>query len=92
MTPRAAIERADGVLGPRIEQVVCHEGFAIAVGLLHRTRHDVGRQAQRAVGSLMHLVNLPTRTDVDRLLVQVGSLERQLRELSNRLDDAADGE
>lgn len=89
---RDAIERADGVVGPPLEQVVRHEGFATAVAVLQHLRREVGHQVDGLLGHLLHQVNMPTRRDVNRLLAHAGYLERQVRELSNQLDDRHDGE
>ena len=44
------------------------------------TQHEVERRTRRA----LHLVNLPTATDVRRLSEQVAALQRELRELQER--------
>jgi phage host-nuclease inhibitor protein Gam len=38
----------------------------------------------------LHLLNLPAGSDVNRLLVQIAALEREVRELRKRLEDTHD--
>jgi uncharacterized membrane protein YciS (DUF1049 family) len=38
---------------------------------------------------LWHLINLPAGTDVQRLRVQIGALDRQVRRLTLQLDQLA---
>ena len=87
---RQVIDTADSAVGPRLEQLVKTEEFAIAVGLLVRTRNEIQRRAERQTRRLLHLLNLPAGSDITRLMRQIGELERQIQELGRRL--AADRE
>ena len=48
--------------------------------LARRAQREVERRTRRA----LHMVNLPTATDVRRLSEQVASLQRELREMEDR--------
>src|SRR5829696_4968862 len=82
---RQAVDVADRAVGPRLEQVVKTEEFAIAVGLLVRTRNEVQRRAERQTRRLLHLFNLPAGSDITRLMRQIGELERQIQELGRQM-------
>jgi hypothetical protein len=57
-------------------------GDLVAVGwrLSRRMQREVERHSRR----LLHLVNLPTATDVRRLSEQVAALQREVREAEDR--------
>ena len=78
---RQAVDVADRAVGPRLEQMVKTEEFAIAVGLLMRTRSEVQKRVERQTRRLLHLFNLPAGSDITRLMRQIGELERQIQEL-----------
>jgi hypothetical protein len=63
------------------------EGFAVAVGLAQTVQRDVVKRTERLSRRAWHLINLPAGSDVNRLLAQMGSVQRQLRELEKRLED-----
>ena len=83
-----AVARVDEVIAPRADALVRSEAFTIAAGLAIRARRDAGRSLERASRRVWHLLNLPAGSDVNRLLGQLASLERQVRLLDKRLSDA----
>lgn len=85
---RRAFDTAERTVGPRLEELVQTEQFAEAVGVASRLREELDRRAQRASRRAWHLWNLPAATDVNRILERMGVLERQVRDLSKRLEDA----
>ncbi|RNL62849.1 hypothetical protein EFK50_14035 [Nocardioides marmoriginsengisoli] len=84
----AGLGAVDTVLGSSRDSVVRSEEFAVAVALASRVRTGVAARAQHLSRKLWHTLNLPAATDVNRLLTQIGAVERQVRELSNALSDA----
>jgi hypothetical protein len=74
---RQTFDVADRAVAPRLEQLVKTEGFAIAVGLLVRTRAEAQKRAERYTRRMLHLLNLPAGSDINRLMRQIGELERQ---------------
>jgi hypothetical protein len=82
---RQAVDVADRAVGPRLEQMVKTEEFAIAVGLLVRTRNEIQKRTERQTRRLLHLFNLPAGSDITRLMRQIGELERQIQELGKQL-------
>ena len=79
-----AVERQ---VGPRLEALVQSEQFAVAVGLAANVQRSVQRQVSRSTRRWLHLWNLPAGTDVTRILTELGTLQRQVRDLSKRLED-----
>jgi polyhydroxyalkanoate synthesis regulator phasin len=54
--------------------------LTVAVRLRGRAQREIEKRTRRA----LHLVNLPTATDVRRLSEQVAALRREVRELEDR--------
>jgi uncharacterized membrane protein YccC len=54
--------------------------FALTWRLSHRIERDLERRSRR----VLHLLNLPTASDVQRLAEQVAALQREVRELEDR--------
>jgi hypothetical protein len=78
-----AIERA---LEPQLNAVLGHDRFGQAVGVgvhVHQSARDLASSSTRR---LLHALNLPAGTDVTRILNEIGSLKRQLYELSTQLE------
>jgi hypothetical protein len=82
------VARVDDVVTPHADALVRSEAFAVAAGLAVRTRRDAGRGLEGVSRRVWHLLNLPAGSDVNRVLGQIASLERQVRLLEKRLSDA----
>jgi hypothetical protein len=81
-------DRFDSTVGTRLNDFVRSDDFATLVALARRGQREVEARGERVTRRVLHSVNLPAGSDVNRLLVQIGSLEREVRELRNRLSDA----
>lgn len=86
---RQIVARVDGFVGPRADELVRGEAFAIASGLARRTQRDLRRVTERVSRRAWHLLNLPAGSDVNRLLAEIASLQRQVRDLDKRVGGAA---
>ena len=53
-----------------------------------KLQNDMQRRAERTMRQTWHFWNLPTGSDVKRMSEQITSLERRVRDLSKRLEDA----
>jgi hypothetical protein len=73
-----AIERR--LAGP-VEGAVQTDLFADVVALGVRAQRRVQREVERRTRGVLHMVNVPTATDVRRVSEQLADLQRQLREL-----------
>lgn len=74
-------------VGPQLESVLRSDTFAVAVGLVARLQRQVQGEAGRVTRRVLHQLNLPAGTDVSRILNELGQLRRQVRELSDELEE-----
>ena len=51
-----------------------------------RARRQAGNRVNAIAARVLHLMNLPASTDLQRLRMQVGALDREVRRLSLQLD------
>ncbi len=75
-----------GVGGP-LEALVRTRRFADVLVVSFRVQGALLGAAERGTRTLVHLWNLPARSDVERVNRQVAALRAELRELSARLDE-----
>jgi hypothetical protein len=87
---RAVVE-VQSRANPVLRAAVDREDVAAGIALLQSLRTGAVRTTQAPTRRLLHLLNLPAATDINRLLVQIASLERELRELRKEVTDRADG-
>jgi hypothetical protein len=73
-----AIERR--LAGP-VEGAVQTDLFADVVALGVRAQRRAQREVERRTRRVLHMVNVPTATDVRRVSEQLADLQRQVREL-----------
>ena len=86
---RQAFDAVEGRIGPPAERAVQTDLFADAVALALRGRRRVQREVERQSRRALHLVNIPTATDIKRVSEQLAALQRQTRALEHRLEQAA---
>jgi hypothetical protein len=80
---RRAVHALDATASGRLDGIVRSDNFAIAVGLALRVRREIGNRLSDTSSAALHALNLPSRTDVDRLLRHVASLEREVLALGD---------
>ena len=68
-----------------LDEIVRSEAFAIASGLARRAQRDARRAVERGSRRAWHLLNLPAGSDVNRLLDEIATLQRQVRDLEKRI-------
>ena len=76
----AVEQRAAGPVEAGAHSDVFGDLVTLNVRLARRAQQVVERRTRR----VLHMVNLPTATDVRRLSEQVAALQRQVRELEDR--------
>jgi hypothetical protein len=84
---RQAIDRVERTVGPKLEELIRTEQFAIAVGLATRANRTVRREIERTSRRLLHFWNLPSGSDITRVMSQLAELQRQVRDLSHRIEE-----
>ena len=85
---RRTYDTAERAVAPRAEALVRSSEFARVTSAVVGVRRAVGRRLSGVTAVAWHLVNLPTRTDVQRLRVQIGALDRDVRRLSLQLEQS----
>lgn len=90
-TWRRAFDTVERAVGRPLEQAVESSRYVDALvlglkvqGAVNRT---VRRTVDRQIGAVLHLVNVPTRSDVRRLSRQVTTLTGEVRRLALTADD-----
>ena len=76
----AVEQRAAGPVEAGAHSDVVGDLITLNVRLARRAQQEVERRSRR----VLHMINLPTATDVRRLSEQVASLQRELREQDDR--------
>jgi hypothetical protein len=82
---RLTYDAVERTVGPRVEALVRTGEVAHATALLARARRLVGKQINAVTAGVWHVANLPAGTDVQRLRVQIGQLDRDVRRLRLQL-------
>jgi hypothetical protein len=86
---RRGVEAVDRVASPVVEGATRHEAFKTSVSLIQRSRRAVFRRTERMSRRWLHQMNLPTASDVNRLLLQIAAVENRVRTLNRMLEDQA---
>jgi len=83
---RRLYDTAERAVAPRLETLVRTKHFARGTALATQAQATARAQVAALSARAWHLVNLPTGTDVARLRVQIGALDREVRRLALRLE------
>ena len=86
-----AVVGAQSWATPVLRSAVDRQEVTGAIALLQSLRVTVTRTTEGPSRELLHLLNLPAGSDVTRMLVQIASMEREIRELRKRIEDQQDG-
>lgn len=86
---RRAFDAVERNVSPRVEALVHSDEFAQMTAVVARARRLAGRRVSGVTARVWHLMNLPAGTDVQRLRMQVGALDREVRRLTLQLDRQA---
>jgi hypothetical protein len=84
---RHSFDRAERLVGRRLEGLVSTRTFNDVLVLAFRSQNAAYRLFERQTGAVLHLWNMPTRSDVSKLRRQVGALSADLRELGSKLEE-----
>ena len=83
---RQAFDVVDRRISGPIESSARSDLFLDALAVGWRLRERVQREAERQTRRALHLLNLPTASDVRRLSELVGALQREVRDLSREVE------
>jgi hypothetical protein len=81
---RRAFDGVDRRIAGPVEAAARSDAFGDVLTLAIRLQRRVERGVEKRTRRALHLVNLPTASDVRRLQEQVAALRRELRELEER--------
>jgi len=83
---RQAFDGLEQSAAPLLEDLMKNDQFQVAVGLVTQAQKNIQERAERTMRRSLHLWNLPAGSDVTRILNEIGKLQREVRELSKRVD------
>lgn len=89
---RQLYDKVERLATPHANAITHSNEFAQAVALLSGLQKAVKAQADKVAARGWHVLNLPTGTDVQRLRMQVGALDREVRLLTLELRRARNEE
>ena len=84
---RKVFNVAERAVATRVEPLVQSGGFATAMSRYVAINRRVGRTLSQLTGGVLHLVNIPTTTDVARLHEHLNAVDKQLSELTRGLEN-----
>jgi hypothetical protein len=80
-------DAVDQRIGPSVNELAQSDQMAIAAALAVRGRRELEQRVERVSRRLLHALNLPAGSDVNRLLDHIAQLEREVRDLREQLSD-----
>jgi hypothetical protein len=86
---RRTYDAVEDMVAPQLESLLRTQQFSHTTAVMARARRVVADQANGVAARLWHLLNLPAGTDIQRLHIQVGTLDREVRRLNLELDRQA---
>jgi hypothetical protein len=85
---REGFDRAERLLGGRLEELVGTRAFNDLLVLAFRGQNMVYGLFERQTRAVLHFWNMPTRSDVVRMRQQVSALTAEVQKLADRLEEA----
>jgi hypothetical protein len=87
---RQLYDRLATEVGPRLTEMTGSDEFAEATANAAALRRRVVRDLEQRSRRWLHMWNLPAGSDINVLRREIGELERQVRDLSKRLEELGD--
>jgi hypothetical protein len=84
---RRGIEAVDAVAAPVLEGAVHNDAVLAAYSLITRGRTELRRRTERVSRRILHGLNVPAASDVNRVLAQLAQVENHVRALRNEMTD-----
>lgn len=88
---RRVVDGAEKRLAGPLEGLVHHEATTVALSIGSRAASGARFQAERASRSVLHALNIPTASDLFRLLEHITYVEHELRQLRAASTSDRDG-
>jgi len=85
---RKVFNVAERAVATRVEPLIQTGGFATAMSRYVAINRQVGRTLSKVTGGVLHLVSIPTTTDVARLHEHLNAVDKQLSQLTRELEGA----
>ena len=85
-------DAVDKRIGPRINEFARSEEFSTMAAANKRGQVALSRRLERVSRRVLHVMNLPAGSDVNRLLTHIAQLEREVRNLRKDITDGNDAE
>lgn len=89
---KQVFDTVEGRVGPVLDELMTRDDVVTALVLAQRTRGEIDRRLERTSRRVLHLLNLPAGSDVNRLLAHIARLEREIGDLRNQLADRENAE
>jgi hypothetical protein len=89
---RLAFDAIERPIGAASESWVQTDVFMDALALTWKVQRRMASQMHRGLGLWFGLFDMPRRSDVNALVTQVASLERQVRQMARELERRDDGD
>jgi chromosome segregation ATPase len=84
---RQVYDRVASEVGPRLTEMSGSDEFAEATANAAAARRRMTRDLEQRSRRWLHMWNLPAGSDINVLRREIGELERQVRDLSKRLEE-----
>ena len=84
---RRAVDGVEGALSPRLQSALRSDTAALGLTVVSRAGRGLQGRVEGASRHVLHVLNLPTATDVHRVLRHVASVERELQSLKDAVAD-----
>src|SRR5579875_678830 len=79
--------RAERAIGEPVESAVHSETYFEVVSTVNRVRRRAGGAVEGVSRRALHMLNLPTASDVRRMRQQLARMERRLNQLSEEVGE-----
>jgi hypothetical protein len=83
---RKVYDAAERAVASRAEPVAQSGGFATALSIYVAANRRVGRVLRKATGGILHVVSIPTSSDVSRIHQHLSSVDRHIADLIRELE------
>jgi pyridoxal biosynthesis lyase PdxS len=84
--PRRTFDAVERPVASASESLMRKDAFMDALALAWKVRRSALRRVERGAAAGMRVVGVPSRADVVELVNQIGSLQREVRELRREVE------